>query len=372
MKDIQRFLRNGIAELKPYLPAKPIEEVQAELGLAEIANMALNENPLGPSPRALEAMEKELKRVNLYPEGPCTFLRREMSKRLGIDDTMITFSNGADNCILMVASAFINEGDEVVMADPTFFVYRTAATIMGGYPVCVKLKDHVHDLDAMRKAVTQRTKLIFLCNPNNPTGTIVTKDALDDWISRLPEDLILVLDEAYFEFVSDRDYPDGLDYIKKGANVICLRTFSKLYGIAGLRVGYALGSSAFVAALNRVREPFPVSRIAQVAALAALEDEEFKQKVLRSNAEGRDYLSLEFEKMALPYAPSHTNFVFVDFGRDSQEVYQSLLGQGIIIRTGHIWNCPTFARITIGTMEENRRFIKALKTVLGTTRNEVG
>lgn len=365
MKDLQRFLRKGILELKSYIPGKPIEEVQAELGLTEIAKMASNENPLGPSPRAVAAMEEELKNVNLYPEGPCTALGREMSKRLGIDEDMITFSNGADNCILLVGSAFIDEGDEIVMADPTFFVYRTVTKIMGGHPVYVKLKDHVHDLDSMLRAVGEKTKLVFVCNPNNPTGTIVKKGELDDFITSLPGHTIVVLDEAYFEFASDEAYPNGLDYIRRGYNVICLRTFSKLYGIAGLRIGYALGCREFVSALNRVREPFPVSRIAQTGALAALEDEEFTERVLKNNEEGKSYLYEEFERMALPYTPSHTNFVFVDLRRDSREIFQSLLREGIIIRPGDLWSCPTFARVTIGTMEENRKFIAALKKILG-------
>ena len=364
MKDIKRFSRKGILDIEPYVPGKPIEEVQAELGLSEIAKMASNENPLGPSPKAIVAMEMELKNVNLYPEGSCTLLRREMSKRLSIDEDMITFSNGADNCILLVANAFINEGDEVLMADMTFFVYKTVTKIMGGELVYASLRDYVHDLESMKKKIGPRTKLAFVCNPNNPTGTIVRKNELDDFVSNLPENTILVLDEAYFEFVSDEDYPNSLDYIREGYNVISLRTLSKLYGIAGLRIGYAMGCKELIEALNRVREPFPVSRIAQAGALAALEDEEFKEKVLRNNDEGKDYLYEEFEKMGLPYTPSYTNFIFVDLRRDSGGIFESLLREGVIIRPGHLWNYPTFARVTIGTMEENQKFIGALKKTL--------
>jgi histidinol-phosphate aminotransferase len=367
MKDIQKLFRKGILEMESYVPGKPIEEVQAELGLTEIAKMASNECPLGPSPRAVAAMEKELNQANLYPEGPCTVLRREMSKRVGIDEDMITFSNGADNCILLVGSAFINEGDEILMADPTFFVYKTVTKIMGGHPVYVKLRNHVHDLDAMKQAIGERTKLVFVCNPNNPTGTVVKKRELDRFVANLPEHTILVLDEAYCDFVSERDWPDGLDYVKQGYNVISLRTLSKLYGLAGIRIGYALGNKEVVSALNKVREPFPVSRIAQAGALAALEDEEFKHRVLRSNEEGKGYLYEEFEKMALPYAPSHTNFVFVNLGIDSREIFQSLLREGIIIRPGHLWDCPTFVRVTVGTMDENRKFIGSLRKVLDAT-----
>jgi len=361
MRDVKKFLRKGILEIELYIPGKPIEEVQAELGLRDIAKMASNENPLGPSPKAVAAVERELRNVNLYPEGPCTLLKREMSRRLDINEDMIIFSNGADNCIVLVASAFINEGDEIVMGDPSFFVYKTVTKIMGGRPIFVKLKNHVHDLNAMLNKVGEKTKLVFICNPNNPTGTIVKKHELDKFISQLPDHTILVLDEAYFEFVLDKDFPDGLDYIKKGYNVISFRTFSKIYGIAGLRIGYALGCSEFIAALNRVREPFCVSRVAQVGALAALEDEEFKEKTLKINEEGKAYLYNEFEKMGLSYAPSHTNFVFVNLKNDSKKIFQALLKQGIIIRPGHLWNCPTFSRVTIGTMEQNRKFINALK-----------
>ena len=361
MKDIQKFCRKGILDLKAYIPGKPIEEVQEEFGLTEIAKLASNETPLGPSPKAVAAAEKELRNVNLYPEGPCTLLRRKMSKRLDIKDDMITFSNGADNCIVLVGNAFINEGDEIVIADPSFFVYQTVTRIMGGRPICVKLKNHVHDLNAMLKEVRKKTKLVFVCNPNNPTGTIVRKDELDYFISKLPDHTILVLDEAYFESATDRDYPDGLKYIKEGYNVISLRTFSKIHGIAGLRIGYALGCSEFIAALNRVREPFPVSRVAQAGALAALEDEEYIESVLRNNEEGKVYLYNEFETMGLSCVPSQANFIFVDLKMDSQKVFQALLRKGIIIRPGNMWNCPTFARITIGTMEQNKKFIKALK-----------
>jgi histidinol-phosphate aminotransferase len=364
MKDIQKFVRKGNLDLKVYIPGKSIEEVQEELGLTEIAKLASNETPLGPSPKAVLAAKKELRNAHLYPEGRCTLLIREMSKKLGIEEEMITFSNGADNCILLIASAFINEGDEIVMGDPSFFVFQTVTKIMGGKPIFVKLKNHIHDLNAMRERVGKNTKLVFVCNPNNPTGTIVKKAELDKFVSQLPDFTILILDEAYFEFASDKDYPDGLDYIKQGYNVISLRTFSKIYGIAGLRIGYALGRPEFIAALNRVREPFPVSRVAQVAALAALDDEDYRERVLRNNEEGKAYLYNEFQKLDLPYAPSQTNFVFVDLKNDCERVFQDLLKKGIIIRPGNLWNYHTFVRISVGTMEQNRRAIEALKGCL--------
>jgi len=364
MQDIRCVLRKGISELEAYVPGKSLEEVQAELGLTQIAGMAFNENPCGPSPKALAAIERELKNVHLYPEGPCTGLRRKMSHQLGIDEDMITISNGADNAILLVGSAFISEGEEIIMADPTFSVYKTVSKIMGGRPISVKAKNHVHDLEGMRKRIGERTKLVFVCNPNNPTGTIVDTHELDRFLSQIPEKVVVVLDEAYIEFVSEPGYPTGIDYAKQGYNVVSLRTFSKLYGLAGMRVGYAVGRSDLIGALNKVREPFPVSRLAQAAALGALDDEAFRERVLIHNREAKAYLCKEFERMGLSYVPSHTNFVFVDLKRDSREVSQSLLKEGIIIRPGHLWDFPNFARVTVGPMEDNRRFISALKRIL--------
>ena len=364
MRDVKRLVRRGILEIEPYVPGKAIEEVQAELGLERIIKLASNENPLGPSPKAVGVMRNELKHVHLYPEGSCTALRQKMASRLGIAEDMVTFSNGADNGILLLGQAFVNEGDEVVMADPTFLVYETVARLMGGRPFHVKLRQGVHDLDGMLKKVTPKTKLLFVCNPNNPTGTAVTRDELDDFVAALPDHAILVLDEAYFEFASMGDSPDGLRYIKQGRNVIVLRTFSKMYGLAGLRVGYALGRRELVAALDRVREPFPVSRVAQAGALAALDDEAFKQKVLKNNEKGKTYLYKAFKTMGLDYFPTQTNFIFVDFKRDSREVCESLLRRGIIIRSGYPWGYPTHGRVTIGTMEENRMFIDALREIL--------
>ena len=334
MKDIATLLRRGVLDLEPYVPGKPIEEVQEELGITDIAKMASNENPLGPSPKAVAAMAAELENVHLYPEGSCTLLRRRMAEKFGISPDMITLSNGADNCILLAASAFVNEGDEVLMADLTFFVYTTVTKIMGGRPVCVPLKDQVHDLAAMARQINERTKLIFICNPNNPTGTIVRRAELDAFVADLPEHVVVILDEAYCEFVDDPDCPDGLEYIRQGRPVVSLRTFSKLYGLAGLRIGYAMGAADTIAAFNRVREPFPVSRLAQAAAQAALEDDAFRRKVLENNAQGKAYLYEAFAGMGLPVVPTFTNFVLVDLQRPARDVFQALLQRGIIVRPG--------------------------------------
>jgi len=258
----------------------------------------------------------------------------------------------------------VNEGEEVVMADPTFSVYTNATQIMGGKPIKVKLKGFTHDLDAMLKKVNRRTKLIFICNPNNPTGTTVSLEAFDSFLSRLSNRVIVVLDEAYGDFVEDAFYPNGLDYLRKKRQVIVLRTFSKVYGLAGLRIGFALGRENLIECLYQVRDPFPVHRLAQVAAVAALNDEGHAIKSIQSVYEGKRYLYKELDRLGLSYVPSQANFIFIDFEKDTAEIFQALLREGVIIRPGKVWGYPTFARVTVGRMEDNRRFIKALKKII--------
>jgi len=361
---IEKLARKGILDIISYIPGKSIEEVQNEFRTKRWTKLASNENLLGPSPKALIAIRKELPKINLYPEGPCTVLRKALAEKFAVPERMIVISNGADNLILMMANAFVNEEDEVVMADPTFPVYTNVTQIMGGKPVKVKLKDFTHDLDAMLKRVNRRTKLVFICNPNNPTGTTISLEAFNDFISRLPERAVVVLDEAYGDFAENAFYPAGLDYIKEGKQVVVLRTFSKVYGLAGLRVGYALGREDLVDCLYQVRDPFPVHRLAQVAAVAALKDEGHAVRSIQLVYEGKRYLYRELDRMGLSYVPSQANFVFIDFEKDSEEVFQGFLKEGIIIRPGKIWGYPTFARVTIGRMEDNRRFIKALKKII--------
>jgi histidinol-phosphate aminotransferase len=360
---IEKLARKGILKMVSYAPGKSIEEVQREFGAKRWVKLASNENLLGPSPRAVEAIQRELPKIYLYPEAPCTVLRRALAKRFAIPEGKIVISNGADNLILMIANAFVDEGDEVVMADPTFSVYTNVTQVMGGRPIKVRLKNFTHDLDTMLKKVNRRTKLIFLCNPNNPTGTIVSQKSFNHFLSALPKRVIVVMDEAYGDFAEDPFYPNGLDYVKAEKQVIVLRTFSKVYGLAGLRIGFALGRKDLVDCLYQVRDPFPVHRLAQVAAVAALNDMDHVVKSLQLVYEGRRYLYKELDKMGLLYVPSQANFIFIDFGRDAEEVFQALLKEGIIIRADRTWGYPTFARVTIGRMKDNRRFIRALKNM---------
>ncbi len=361
---IEKLARKGILKITSYVPGKSIEEVQKEFGAKKWIKLASNENLLGPSPKAVAAIRKELRNIYLYPEGPCTVLRQALARRFSLPERMVVVSNGADNLILMIANAFVDEGDEVVMADPTFPVYTNVTQIMGGRPIKVRLRDFTHDLPAMLKKINRKTKLVFICNPNNPTGTIVSQESFNHFLSKLPKRVIVVLDEAYGDFVEDPFYPNGLDYIKERRQVILLRTFSKVYGLAGLRIGYALGREDLVDCLYQVRDPFPVHRLAQVAAVAALNDMDHTVRSVQLVYEGKRYLYGELDKMGFSYVSSQANFIFIDFEKDSEEVFQALLKEGIIIRPGKIWGYPTFARVTIGRIEDNQKFIKALKKII--------
>jgi len=362
--DIERLARKGIMNLPAYIPGKAIEEVEKEFGVKRWVKLASNENLLGPSPKAVAAIRKELSSINFYPEGPCTVLVEALARRFSLPEGMLIVSNGADNLILMIANAFVDEGDEVIMADPTFPVYANTTQIMGGTPVKVREKDFRHDLPAMLEKVNSKTKLFFICNPNNPSGTIVGQKALDEILSRLPERVITILDEAYCDFAEDPSYPKGLDYVKAGKQLIVLRTFSKVYGLAGLRLGFAAGREDLIKGLYQVRDPFPVHRLANVAGVAALNDREHERKSIDLVHEGRRYFYKELDKMGLFYVPSEANFILMDLKRDSRETFQSLLKEGVIVRPGFVWKYETFVRVTIGRMSDNRKFIRALKKIL--------
>lgn len=356
--------REILGRLQPYVPGKSPEEVRDRYGLTRIIKMASNENPWGTSPKALERARRELEKSALYPEGSCSGLRKALAERHGVSEEMIVVSNGGDNVLGLIALAFLEPGDEAVMATPTFPIYKTATLVAGGEPVEVPLKEFVHDLEAMARRINPRSKILYICNPNNPTGTIVRKGELLHLLESLPENLLVVIDEVYSDFVEDEDFPDGVHLIREGWRIVSVRSFSKLYGLAGLRIGYAIGPRDIVDAIVRVREPFPVSRVAQEAALGALEDEEFRLFVISNTKKERKRLASALEDMGLKCVESHTNFLFVDLGKDSELVFQRLLQAGIIIRPGKIWNAPTWCRITVGTEEENLALLSALREVL--------
>lgn len=363
MKKEKDLVRKGIMDLKPYIPGKPIEEVKRKLGLKEVVKLASNETSIGPSPLAVEAVKKEAENINLYPEATSRLLREKLAHKLKIDKEMIIFGNGADDVIDLIGMAFVNEGDEVITSETTFPAYRTAAKIMGGKLISVKLHDYAFNLEEIAQRINKRTKIIFICNPNNPTGTIVNKEAVDKFMKQIPNDIIVVFDEAYYDYVENNNYTSGLSYILEGKNVIILRTFSKIAGIAGVRIGCGIAKPGLIDYLRRVVNPFTTNRLAQVAALASLDDEEHRRKVLSSNQEGKKYLYRELKKLELFYVPTETNFIFIDVKEDSEVIFNKLLKKGVIIRPGKLYGCSNFIRVTIGTPYENKKFIQAIREI---------
>ena len=362
MKIVEQ-LPEYIRTLIPYEPGKPIEEVEREYGIANSTKLASNENPLGPSPKALAAIRAKLDELHLYPDGDCFYLKNRLAKKLGVAPDELIFGNGSNEIIELAVRAFMRPGDQAVMARQAFVVYQLIVQAVGGQSVQVALRDFTHDLSAIAAAVSAETKIIFLANPNNPTGTIYRRAEWEAFIAELPKDLLLIVDEAYFEYVQDGGYPDSLQYHGADRPMLTLRTFSKLYGLAGLRIGYGVGPREIISMMQRVRQPFNVNAAAQWAALAALDDDEHVQRSLALNREGLDFLAGEFKKLKLDYVPSHGNFVLLRVGK-GQEVFKRLLSQGVIVRPMGGYQFPEHIRVTVGTMAENRKFIEALQRVV--------
>ncbi|MCC6442181.1 MAG: histidinol-phosphate transaminase [Armatimonadetes bacterium] len=365
MTATRSFIRPNILDLTPYRPGKPIEEVQREYGIQDVVKMASNENPLGPSPKAVAAMEEAVRQVGLYPDGNCFYLKEDLARYWKVSAEEIILGNGSDEIIHYLGVAFMNPGEEVILADPTFVRYESAAILNNCACIKVPLKNHTYDLAAMADRITDRTKMIFIANPNNPTGTMVTRQEVDALMNRVPEGVLTVFDEAYYEYVESPAYPDTLNLVREGRDVIVLRTFSKIYALAGLRIGYGIARPEIIHYLNQVREPFNVSLVAQAAARASLRDPGQVARSRKANAEGKRFLCQGFEAIGLEYAPSEANFIWVNTGKDSREVFEALIHRGVIVRTGDIFGWPTYIRVTMGTPDENRRFIEALRSVLG-------
>ena len=349
-----------IQSLSPYVPGKPIDELQRELRLSRVIKLASNENPLGPSPKAVAALEGAADQLHRYPDGGAYRLRQAIADRWKVTREQVILGNGSDEILGLLARTFLAPGDEAVMADHTFVIYKMEVTAAHGKPVIVPLANWTHDLDSMARAVTPRTRLLFLCNPNNPTGTIVPDEAVRRLMATVPEDAIVVFDEAYYEYVRDPRFPDTLAYVKEGRNAIVLRTFSKIYGLAGLRIGYGLSTPEINGLLNRVRPPFNANSLAQRAALAALDDDAHVTKSRAVNAAGMEQVGQGLRSLGFAPIPSEANFLYFDVKRDGRQVFESLLREGIIVR--HIEG--TMLRVTIGREEENAAFLQALKTVL--------
>jgi len=363
---LERFVKPHIAALDPYQPGKPIEELERELGIQDSVKVASNENPLGPSPKAVEAIRAAAEGVNRYPDGASFRLRRALSGRLGVAANQLVFGTGADEMLELVAKTFLGPGDEAVYAWPSFAMYPIVVQGMGATPIAVPLNaDLAHDLPAMAAAVGERTRVAVVCNPNNPTGTSVGAEAFDRFAAALPEGVILVVDEAYFEFVRRDDFPDAFAWVSRRPGTVVLRTFSKIYGLAGLRVGYGVTDSETAGYLERARHPFTVTLLAAAAALAALDDDEHVERTLRANREGTEYLARELETLGIEIWPTDANFLLA---RTGAGVYELLLREGVIVRPLGGFGLPEHVRISIGTARENEKLVKALQRIREGTR----
>ncbi|MBD0380576.1 histidinol-phosphate transaminase [Paenibacillus sedimenti] len=356
--------KQTIVHLPVYQPGKPIEEVKRELGLKEVIKLASNENPFGSSPKARAAIEDELSNISLYPDGGAVELTAAVANHLDVQTNQIIFGAGSDEVILMLARAFLVQGDETVMATHTFPQYKHNCEIEGAISIEVPLRDGTHDLDAMLAAITDKTKIVWICNPNNPTGTMNTDAEIKTFLAKVPAHVLVVLDEAYCEYNTTGEYPNSIELIGQYRNVIALRTFSKIYGLASLRIGYGVGHPDVIRSINQVREPFNTTRFAQAAAVAAIKDQDFINSCREANTAGLQYLTEQFDKLGLTAFPAHGNFIMVNVGRPAGAVFDGLLRKGIIVRGGHQLDFPTSIRVTIGNREQNEKFIAALTAVL--------
>jgi histidinol-phosphate aminotransferase len=354
-----------ILGIAPYEPGKPIEELEREIGVHDAIKLASNENPLPPSERVQKAITDALGTLNRYPDGSGYYLRQALAKKHDFSQDQVFLGNGSNELIELAVRTFLKPGDEAIVPHPSFVVYPMIVQAAGGIRVMVMLKDHRLDLEAMARAITPMTKMVFVANPNNPTATMVTADEVDSFMARVPERTIVVFDEAYVEFAMGPDFPDTYEYIRQGRKVITLRTFSKANSLAGLRVGYGIADADAVALMNRIRQPFNVNSLAQAAALAALEDESHVLECVRMIEAGRHYLYEEFNALGLKFVPSRANFILVDVGRSASDIYQRLLKEGVIVRPMTPFGMESALRVTVGTPQENRRLLKALRKVLG-------
>ncbi len=361
---VKEMVLPQLLNIAPYPAGKPIQELERETGLKNIIKMASNENPFGPSPMAIRALNQELANIFRYPDGNCFELKKKLSEKFNLKPENFIIGNGSNEIIELLIRAFVRPGEEVIMGDPSFIVYRTATVITGGKPVFVKLENFEYNLEKMRLAINNKTKMVIIDNPNNPTGVIVRKRELDIFVSSLPERVILVLDEAYREFVQDEGYPGELDYISCGKPVVVLRTFSKAYGLAGLRIGYGITDESITDCLNRLRQPFNVNFAAQVAAVAALDDVEHIKRTVENNKNGMNFIIKNMTAMGLRCIPSHSNFILVELPMDADLMYKEMLKRGIILRSMKGYGLTNYIRITIGLPEDNERVVREFRSIL--------
>jgi histidinol-phosphate aminotransferase len=363
MNQIFEKSNQWLKDLVSYVPGKPIEDVARELGLepSQIVKLASNENPLGPSPLAVQAMQEALLKAHFYPDGGGYHLRVGIAEKFGLSIDNVMLGNGSNEIIEFLGHAFLQPGDNIVTAEHAFVVYKILAKLFGANTIEVPDPNLTHDLPAMAAAINERTKIVYIANPNNPTGTMVTENELDQFITRVPENVVVALDEAYYEFLQEP--PDTLKYLRNHPNVIALRTFSKIQGLAGLRIGYGLAHEELIRLLQKTRQPFNVNSISQAGALAGLQDDAYQAKTREVVWQGRDFLQAEFRQRNLEFVPSVANFILLKVG-NGKEVFQQLLQRGMIVRAMDEYKLPKWIRVTVGTPEQNRRFLEDLDRVL--------
>lgn len=365
--DFLALAQPGVQKLSPYVPGKPVDELARELDLdpATIVKLASNENPLGPSPRVIEAIRAQLGELTRYPDGNGFLLKQKLAQRYAVDIEQVTLGNGSNDILELVARAYLAPGLNAVFSEHSFAVYPIVTQAVGAQAKAVPAKQWGHDLDAMLAAIDTNTRIVFIANPNNPTGTWFGAEALARFLVAVPEHVLVVLDEAYIEYAADGELPDGLAFLNTRPNLLVSRTFSKAYGLAALRVGYAICSAQIADVLNRVRQPFNVNSLALAAACAALDDGAYLAESRASNTAGMRQLEAGFSELGLEWIPSRGNFIAVDFGQDAAPINQALLRDGVIVRPVAGYGMPTFLRVSIGTEAEIARFLDVLRKVLG-------
>lgn len=366
---VTRLMKHNVPDyilsIKPYVPGKPLEELEREFGIKDAVKLASNENPLGPSPKAAEAIRAAIDKLNRYPDGGGYELIQSISKKFNLEPDTIVLGNGSDDIIGLLSTVLLKPGDEVVLPQPSFLFYEISVRSAGAIPVWVPLKSHAMDLDGMVQKISPNTRLLFLNIPFNPTGTIISNSEFEQFMAAVSPDVIIVLDEAYIEFVRDPNCVRSIDYVKSGVNVVAMRTFSKAYGLAGLRIGYGVMTAELSGLLNRVRQPFNVNSLAQVAAVAALGDEDFLKKTVRLVHDELDYLYDALSRAGIEYIPTQANFFLINVGRqNADEIFNRLLKQGVIVRSMTSYGYPDYIRVNVGLHSENARFLEVLTDVL--------
>lgn len=366
MNTIQKTLtpNPGIETLEAYQGGKPIEEVKRELGISNIIKLASNENPLGPSPLALQAIEESAKQVHFYPDGNGFYLKADLAKHLGVTEDHLLLTNGSNEVLTLVGETYLRPGDEVIYAENAFVVYEHVALVSGATAVVVPMQNNTHHLSSMASAITDKTKVIFIANPNNPTGTMVTAIETAHFMAQVPENVLVVFDEAYYEYVTNPDYPHTLPYVMEDRNFIITRTFSKIYGLAGLRVGYGIAPPSIITTINPVRQPFNCNAIAQAAARAALKDTDYVKKSKELNEIGKTFLYAAFDKLGLRYIKTEGNFVMVFVNQTGADFVDAMMKKGVIVRGMASYGFPNAIRVTIGRQAENERFIEVLTSLV--------